>query len=113
MSRELRRRAKQLLHEGSRPEIVDGTATGSRVVSESSWQSAVTLAESCLSDLRFHPRSAWKPSNGSVLWWILDPEFGPQAETIGPESVAHADYLWWTPISTPSDGRSDELPALV
>lgn len=112
MSRELRKRARRMLHEGSRPEIVDGVETGARVVTAETWLTAVTLAESYLSELRFHPRSAWTPANGSVLWWILDPEFGPQAETIGPESLAAPDYAWWTPIGTPSDGRTDELPVL-
>jgi len=112
MSRELRKRARQLLAEASRPEVVDGQATGAQILSEASWSTAITLAESYLSDLRFHTRSAWTPAHGSVLWWILYPEHGPQAELIGPGTSIPDEYKWWTPITTPSEGRTDEFPIL-
>ncbi len=113
MSSELRKRARRLLREGSLPELVGEKPTGVRLISETTWQSAVMLAESFLSTMRFHPRSAWKPENGPVVWWSIDSKSGPIPEMIGAEPKAQRDYLWWTPINTPSAAdTSAELPVL-
>ena len=113
MSSDLRKRARRLLRDGSLPELGGGEPTGMRLVSETTWQSAVMLAESFLSTLRFQPRSAWKPDSGPVVWWRIDSDAGPVPEMIGTGAKAAGDYLWWTPINTPSTtDTSSEMPVL-
>jgi len=43
---------------------------------------------------------------------FIYPEHGPQAELIGPGTSIPDEYKWWTPITTPSEGRTDEFPIL-